>query len=66
VRLVAVHHLLLDESAEARLVDAQQADAGHDRFVGLVEGPNADAFLEGTRLTRFMAALAVLVETPQG
>ncbi|WP_293999673.1 hypothetical protein, partial [Sphaerotilus sp.] len=62
VRLVEVHHLLVDDSIESRLVDAQQADAGHDRFVGLVEGPNAEAFLEGARLTRFMDALAALVE----
>jgi hypothetical protein len=43
-------------------VHAQQDDAGHARFVGLVEGPNADVFLEGPRLARFMGALAALVD----
>lgn len=64
VRLVAVHHVLVDDSIESRLVLAQQDDAGHERFVGLVEGPNADVFLEGARLARFMAALAALVDAP--
>lgn len=62
VRLVAVHHVLVDDSIESRLVHAQQDDAGHARFVGLVEGPNADVFLEGPRLARFMGALAALVD----
>lgn len=62
VRLVAVHHVVVDDSIESRLVQAQQADAGHERFVGLVEGPHADAFLEGSRLTRFMDALAALTD----
>ncbi|WP_310460518.1 DEAD/DEAH box helicase [Sphaerotilus sp.] len=60
VRLVDVRHVVLDDSIESRLVQAQQADAGHDLFVGLVDGPNADVFLEGPRLTRFMGALQVL------
>jgi len=62
VRLVAVHHVLVDDSIESRLVAAQQGDAGHERFVGLVDGPNAEVFLEGPRLTRFMRALAALVD----
>ncbi|MEX8495349.1 SNF2-related protein, partial [Sphaerotilus sp.] len=62
VRLVAVHHLLVDDSLESRLAQAQQTDAGRDLFVGLVDGPNADVFLEGPRLTRFMRALAALVD----
>lgn len=62
VRLVAVHHVLVDDSIESRLVDAQQTEAGRECFVGLVDGPNADVFLEGPRLTRFMRALVALVE----
>jgi hypothetical protein len=61
VRLIEVHHVVVEDSLESRLVAAQQADTGRDRFVGLVEGPNADAFLEGQRLTRFLDALAALV-----
>jgi hypothetical protein len=60
VRLVDVRHVVLDDSIESRLVQAQQADAGHDLFVGLIDGPNADVFLEGPRLNRFMGALKVL------
>ena len=43
-------------------IKAVQGDTGHARFVGLVDGPNADVFLEGPRLARFMGALAALVD----
>jgi SNF2-related domain len=61
VRLVEVHHVVVADSIESRLVAAQQADTGRERFVGLVEGPSADAFLDGPRLMRFLDALATLV-----
>lgn len=60
VRLVAVHHVLVADSLESRLVQAQQDDTAHERFVGLVDGPQADVFLDGPRLTRFLSALAAL------
>jgi hypothetical protein len=61
VRLVEVRHVVVADSLESRLVAAQQADTGRERFVGLVEGPSADAFLDGPRLMRFLDALATLV-----
>ena len=61
VRLVEVHHVVVADSIESRLVAAQQADTERERFVGLVEGPSADAFLDGPRLMRFLDALATLV-----
>jgi hypothetical protein len=62
VRLVEVHHVVVADSIESRLVAAQQADTGRERFVGLVDGPGADAFLDGPRLMRFVDALATLVQ----
>lgn len=60
VRLVEVHHVVVADSHESRLVEAHQADAGRDLFVGLVDGPHAEVFLDGPRLARFLGALALL------
>ena len=64
VRLVPVHHLVVQDSVESRLVQAQQSETAREHFVGLVDGPHADVFLDGPRLTRFMSALQALVDDP--
>jgi hypothetical protein len=62
VRLVPVHHLIGQDSLESRLVQAQQAPTEREHFVGWIDGPNADVFMEGQRLNRFMSALQALTD----
>ena len=53
----------LDRDAE--LLDQAQDDAAsREHFVGLIDGAQAEAFLGGARLERFMTALAVLAGLP--
>jgi hypothetical protein len=60
VRQVPVLHLIGADSLEARLQQAQDDPATRELFVGLIDGPQADAFLDGARLTRLMQAVTVL------
>jgi hypothetical protein len=64
VRQVPVCHLVASDTLEARLVRAHDDEASREHFVGLIDGAQAEAFLGGTRLERFMTALSVLVGTP--
>ncbi|MET3602824.1 hypothetical protein ABIC99_000608 [Sphaerotilus sulfidivorans] len=64
VRQVPVCHLVASHTLEERLVQAQDDAASREHFVGLIDGAQAEAFLGGARLERFMAALAVLAGLP--
>lgn len=60
VRQVPVVHLIGADSLEARLQQAQDEPATRELFVGLIDGPQAEAFLDGARLTRLMQAVAAI------
>lgn len=60
VRQVPVCHLVASGTLEERLMQAQDDAASRELFVGLVDGAQAEVFLGGARLERFMAALEVL------
>lgn len=60
VRQVPVVHLVGADSVEARLQQAQDDPATRDLFVGLIDGPQAEAFLDGVRLTRLMQAVVAI------
>lgn len=60
VRQVPVLHLIGADSLEARLQQAQDDPATRELFVGLIDGPQAEAFLDGARLTRLMQAVAAI------
>lgn len=64
VRQVPVCHLVASHTLEERLVQAQDDAASREHFVGLIDGAQAEAFLGGARLERFMTALAVLAGLP--
>ncbi|WP_139330718.1 SNF2-related protein [Sphaerotilus natans] len=64
VRQVPVCHLVASDTLEERLVRAQDDEASREHFVGLIDGAQAEAFLGGARLERFMTALSVLVGVP--
>jgi hypothetical protein len=57
---VPVWHLVGADSVEAALQRAQDDAQTRELFVGLIDGPQAEVFLSGTRLTRLMQAVLAL------
>lgn len=60
-RQVPVTHLVAAGSLEARLVAAQADEALRERYAGLIDGPQAEVFLAGSRAERLMLAVEALV-----